>query len=84
MRKDLEALKKDHNVQSKTSIEDDSGSKSRFDKGSYTQNKFRDDDKLKDLQARIEYLEKMMGSKNSIDHEKNDKLPLIKRPHKPR
>ena len=43
--------------------------------------KFKDDNKLKDLIMRVDYLEKMMGSKNSISDEKSDsKLPMIRRP----
>lgn len=34
---------------------------------------------MKDLIARIEYLEKALGSKASIDDKNSDKLPLIKR-----
>ena len=56
LRKDLETLKKEANGHSKTSIEEDSGSKNRLDKGSYTQVKFRDEDKMKDLLARLDYL----------------------------
>lgn len=74
MRLEIEDLKRDNNSHSKTSIDDE---KKRFDRGNLTQAKFKDDS-LKDLIARIEYLEKMLGSKNSIGDEK-DKLPVIKR-----
>ena len=74
MRLEIEDLKRDNNSHSKTSIDDE---KKRFDGGNLTQAKFKDDS-LKDLIARIEYLEKMLGSKNSIGDEK-DKLPVIKR-----
>jgi hypothetical protein len=74
LRLEIEDLKRDNNSHSKTSIDDE---KKRFDRGNLTQAKFKDDS-LKDLIARIEYLEKMLGSKNSIGDEK-DKLPVIKR-----
>lgn len=70
LRKEVEEMRKEQNAHSKTSIEEDSGSKGRFDKASYTQNRFRDDDsKLRELIARVDYLEKMMGSKNSINQD---------------
>jgi hypothetical protein len=74
LRLEIEDLKRDNNSHSKTSIDDE---KKRFDRGNLTQAKFKDDS-LKDLITRIEYLEKMLGSKNSIGDEK-DKLPVIKR-----
>lgn len=66
-------MKRENNAHSKTSIDDEK--KNKFDRGNFTQVKFKDDS-LKDLIARIEYLEKMLGSKSSIGE---DKLPLIKR-----
>ena len=85
LKKDLEHLKKDQqNAHSKTSIEEENPNKNRFDKANYTTTKFKDDDKLKELTSRVDYLEKLMGSKNSINHDDSkgthDKLPMIRRP----
>lgn len=66
---------KRENNNSKTSIEDDK--RGKFERGNYTQVKFKDDS-LKEILVRLDYLEKMLGSKNSIGDDK-DKLPLIKR-----
>ena len=82
LKEKLSELEKNNKSNSKNSIED-SGSKIH-DRGTYTQSKFHskgDDDKLRELLARIEYLERMMGSKNTDDGKSDkEKLPLIKRP----
>lgn len=44
-----------------------------------------DSDGIRDLRERLEMLEKLMGSRNSIGDEKGnnpEKLPMIKRPFK--
>ena len=77
-------MDKNNKMNSKTSIED-SGTKIH-DKGTFTQSKFHskggDDDRMRQLLARIQYLEKLLGSKQSIDEGRSqkEKLPLIKRP----
>lgn len=48
-------------------------------------NRFKDDDRLKDIITRLEYLEKMFGNRNSLtDRDPSDKLPLIRKTVKPR
>lgn len=77
LRNEIEELKKEtNNNNSKTSIDDDR--RPKIDRGAYTHTKFKDES-LKDIIGRLEYLEKIIGSRTSIDDKNSDKLPLIKR-----
>ena len=81
LKREVERVKgemEEKKAHSKTSIEEESGSKGRLEKANYTQLKFREEDKLKELLARVDYLEKM-GSKNSIEDRSDGKLPMIRR-----
>jgi uncharacterized coiled-coil protein SlyX len=67
-------------INSKASIE---GTPKNDYKGSYTQTKFhtKDDDRLRELEKRLDYLEKLIQKQNTGEDSKSnqEKLPLIKR-----
>lgn len=78
LRDELDEFRRDQ-PHSKTSI-DEEKKVSRLDKASYTSsNKFKDEDRVRDLMLRVEYLEKVLGSKTSIPDKDGDKLPMIRR-----